>query len=120
MSNELDKLAAELHKLKPSKRARARAMEAAMSAFSEEFLPEMAAAKVNAKTDPKIENNSDVAQGVSTAPRPTTRVARESRVQSLGTQKTSKFSSLFNFKPCLLYTSPSPRDQRGSRMPSSA
>ena len=24
------------------------------------------------------------------------------------------------FKPCLLYTSPSPRDQRGSRMPSSA
>ena len=27
-------------------------------------------------------------------------------------------TSLFNF--CLLYTSPSPRDQRGSRMPSSA
>ena len=25
-----------------------------------------------------------------------------------------------NGKPCLLYTSPSPRDQRGSRMPSSA
>ena len=25
-----------------------------------------------------------------------------------------------NNKPCLLYTSPSPRDQRGSRMPSSA
>ena len=24
------------------------------------------------------------------------------------------------FTPCLLYTSPSPRDQRGSRMPSSA
>ena len=24
------------------------------------------------------------------------------------------------FPPCLLYTSPSPRDQRGSRMPSSA
>ena len=24
------------------------------------------------------------------------------------------------FKDCLLYTSPSPRDQRGSRMPSSA
>ena len=28
---------------------------------------------------------------------------------------------LFDYKPtCLLYTSPSPRDQRGSRMPSSA
>ena len=25
-----------------------------------------------------------------------------------------------DFRPCLLYTSPSPRDQRGSRMPSSA
>ena len=27
---------------------------------------------------------------------------------------------LYNGGPCLLYTSPSPRDQRGSRMPSSA
>ena len=27
---------------------------------------------------------------------------------------------IYNIKPCLLYTSPSPRDQRGSRMPSSA
>ena len=26
----------------------------------------------------------------------------------------------FSLKSCLLYTSPSPRDQRGSRMPSSA
>ena len=26
----------------------------------------------------------------------------------------------FKYKGCLLYTSPSPRDQRGSRMPSSA
>ena len=25
-----------------------------------------------------------------------------------------------HYGPCLLYTSPSPRDQRGSRMPSSA
>ena len=29
-------------------------------------------------------------------------------------------SAWFNLKGCLLYTSPSPRDQRGSRMPSSA
>ena len=28
--------------------------------------------------------------------------------------------SELKFKDCLLYTSPSPRDQRGSRMPSSA
>ena len=29
-------------------------------------------------------------------------------------------SFFYFFNPCLLYTSPSPRDQRGSRMPSSA
>ena len=32
----------------------------------------------------------------------------------------SKFDSTDDLKVCLLYTSPSPRDQRGSRMPSSA
>ena len=38
------------------------------------------------------------------------------------TQKTIPGWGYFNdqFKSCLLYTSPSPRDQRGSRMPSSA
>ena len=30
------------------------------------------------------------------------------------------FDTPDNIKACLLYTSPSPRDQRGSRMPSSA
>ena len=29
-------------------------------------------------------------------------------------------ASIFHYEDCLLYTSPSPRDQRGSRMPSSA
>ena len=33
--------------------------------------------------------------------------------------KTNPYSKDFNYS-CLLYTSPSPRDQRGSRMPSSA
>ena len=32
----------------------------------------------------------------------------------------SRLSELPRSEPCLLYTSPSPRDQRGSRMPSSA
>ena len=32
----------------------------------------------------------------------------------------NQISALYEFKTCLLYTSPSPRDQRGSRMPSSA
>ena len=29
-------------------------------------------------------------------------------------------TTIYFYNPCLLYTSPSPRDQRGSRMPSSA
>ena len=39
-----------------------------------------------------------------------------------GAEKLSKLDSLAasSIKSCLLYTSPSPRDQRGSRMPSSA
>ena len=35
-------------------------------------------------------------------------------------QKKSVDELIALFKDCLLYTSPSPRDQRGSRMPSSA
>ena len=36
-----------------------------------------------------------------------------------GTRMKSKLYKVLH-KVCLLYTSPSPRDQRGSRMPSSA
>ena len=36
------------------------------------------------------------------------------------TSKIRETEDLFSIKTCLLYTSPSPRDQRGSRMPSSA
>ena len=39
------------------------------------------------------------------------------QAQFLGGLKSMK---AFTFSGCLLYTSPSPRDQRGSRMPSSA
>jgi len=37
-----------------------------------------------------------------------------------GNLKRSAIAKLMPEKGCLLYTSPSPRDQRGSRMPSSA
>ena len=33
---------------------------------------------------------------------------------------TWKFQDMYKFRDCLLYTSPSPRDKRQSRMPSSA
>ena len=43
------------------------------------------------------------------------------REVSFGGKKDPKWEYYFDFlMPCLLYTSPSPRDQRGSRMPSSA
>ena len=35
-------------------------------------------------------------------------------------KQASQLASDVRYKACLLYTSPSPRDQRGSRMPSSA
>ena len=35
-------------------------------------------------------------------------------------QQTAELLEHMNISACLLYTSPSPRDQRGSRMPSSA
>ena len=42
----------------------------------------------------------------------------EKRIAKIGNKKTAKPKS--NFTPCLLYTSPSPRDGLLSRMPSSA
>ena len=39
---------------------------------------------------------------------------------SFGPPRNATLSAWVNFSICLLYTSPSPRDQRGSRMPSSA
>ena len=37
-----------------------------------------------------------------------------------GINQSKRMGKLFSEYSCLLYTSPSPRDQRGSRMPSSA
>ena len=55
------------------------------------------------------ESHSDVAFG------------RDSYFRVSKTQLRSQFAALSAKPPlCLLYTSPSPRDQRGSRMPSSA
>ena len=35
-------------------------------------------------------------------------------------EKTCQMGTIYGYKSCLLYTSPSPRDKRQSRMPSSA
>ena len=49
-------------------------------------------------------------------------LAIDNRIRSgtLGVSFYQYFEEKFLFQACLLYTSPSPRDQRGSRMPSSA
>ena len=39
---------------------------------------------------------------------------------AMGSPDLRQIDGLGGAEPCLLYTSPSPRDQRGSRMPSSA
>ena len=41
-------------------------------------------------------------------------------MRSLALPGLGTIDELNNFKPCLLYTSPSPRDRQKSRMPSSA
>ena len=41
-------------------------------------------------------------------------------VNTQDTRALTPFTKEYVFRYCLLYTSPSPRDQRGSRMPSSA
>ena len=49
-------------------------------------------------------------------------VTKKTKAQAMGMHTevlTGRTQQKF-FNPCLLYTSPSPRDQRGSRMPSSA
>ena len=49
------------------------------------------------------------------------RVIELGAVEILDRNKTGEeFQTYLNPDGCLLYTSPSPRDQRGSRMPSSA
>jgi len=95
MTQDLEKLGKELRKMQPSKRSRAQAMDAAMSAFSDEFLPETATAKINEAA----ENNLDVSQGTAAEPRPTGQTVHGRRVQTFGRQTMAKFNSLINFKP---------------------
>ena len=52
---------------------------------------------------------------------PTTNIAPRPSEARISLANNQKMRTTFDWSPtCLLYTSPSPRDQRGSRMPSSA
>ena len=70
-------------------------------------------------TRPRKTSGSDIRLGISVDQMAANYLASETRLPSLelscdGVRKSGSCDS------CLLYTSPSPRDQRGSRMPSSA
>jgi len=102
MSNELDKLAAEMRKMKPSKASRQGAMDAAMAAFSAEFSAEETAEKTAEETLKKTktsEKNTTATQGTAAAARPTGQTTRTTRVQTFGRQTMAKFNALTNFKP---------------------
>ncbi len=102
MSNELDKLAAEMRKMKPSKPSRQGAMDAAMAAFNAEFSSEEIVEKTAEKTAEKIETsekNTPATQGTAAAARPTGQTTRTTRVQTFGRQTMAKFNALTNFKP---------------------
>ena len=51
---------------------------------------------------------------------PPTGSTRKVNLQELSDEELPNSETGANYNICLLYTSPSPRDQRGSRMPSSA
>ena len=81
-------------------------------------------------SEPQIESNPDQHQATVTMLLEQLVVGQDRQnelleeiVEQMGSAQRQRSSELHNWKeanPCLLYTSPSPRDQRGSRMPSSA
>ena len=108
MTDYLKKLGKELQDIKPSKAGREKALANAMDAFEAEFASDSVTdhirEDVSERASKKIKTPS---QGIEGAARPTGQSAHHEDVPT-------------PIWSCLLYTSPSPRDQRGSRMPSSA
>ena len=72
------------------------------------------------------ESQIDIANKLDVAPSTVYRTLRREHIKDMITSATRGLMSslvqkmMQNYENCLLYTSPSPRDQRGSRMPSSA
>ena len=98
--NELEKLAAAMQNIKPSKDARKRGLAAAMAAFDTEFAAEVVQENTIA------EKNLNTSQGLADAPRlteQTTQATWVDRVQSFGRdamrQTKSKTNKFFTFTP---------------------
>ena len=88
--DELEKLAAAMKNISPSKAARKRGMEAAMAAFDSEFESE-----TTAVTEAVEEKISATAQGLSAAPRPTGQTTYAGYVQTRGRDAMSKVKEFF-------------------------
>ena len=92
--DELEKLAAAMKNISPSKAARKSGMEAAMAAFDAEFASETVAA-----TETAEEKKSATTQGLSDAPRPTGQTIGTGPMASLGRDTMSRVKEFFTFKP---------------------
>ncbi len=92
--DELEKLAAAMKNINPSKAARKSGMEAAMAAFDAEFASETVAV-----TETAEEKISATPQGLSAAPRPTGQTTYAGYVQTFGSDTMSKVKEFFTFKP---------------------
>ena len=88
--DELEKLAAAMKNISPSKAGRERGMEAAMAAFDAEFANETTAVKEMAE-----EKISATAQGLSDAPRPTGQTTYAGYVLTQGRDAMSKVKEFF-------------------------
>jgi len=91
-NNDLDKLSAEMKKMRPSKTARASGMNAAMAAFDSEFSGKFAAENISAQ-----ENISQASQGLETTARPTGQTTRNGRAATFGDKAMTKLSEIFTF-----------------------
>ena len=88
--DELEKLAAAMKNISPSKAARKSGMEAAMAAFDVEF-----AAETIVVTEAAEEKISTTSQGLSDAPRPTGQTTFAGNVGALGRDAMSKVKEFF-------------------------
>lgn len=86
MTDDTEKLAAQMQNLKPSKKSREAGLDAAMAAFSQEFGAEKTAS---------AEKNAELTQGLAVEPRPTSQTTKTVRVTSRRVETMSKFTSIF-------------------------
>ncbi|MEP6341716.1 MAG: VWA domain-containing protein [Maricaulaceae bacterium] len=97
MSDELDKLAAELHGMRPSDTSRKKGMAAALSAFDEAFVANDIAE--TALQEAQDENILDTSQGLADPARPTGQSAGKGPVPTFGSRIMSKLRPIFTFNP---------------------